>query len=136
MAFKKGQSGNPDGRPQGSEDKRTVYRKLLEPHAPALMQKAVDLALEGDTTALRLCLERIAPPIRAKDEPVTLALPVKATLTEQGQALLRAMAEGVLSPVEAGALIGALAAQARLVEVDELEKRLQALEARVSEGEV
>ena len=37
---------------------------LLDGEAEALTRKAVDLALEGDTTALRLCLERIAPPQR------------------------------------------------------------------------
>jgi len=32
----------------------------LEGEAEALTRKAVELALEGDVTALRLCLDRIA----------------------------------------------------------------------------
>ena len=36
-------------------------RKLLEPHASDLVTKAVELALAGDTMALRLCLERLLP---------------------------------------------------------------------------
>lgn len=65
MAFKKGKSGNPKGRPAGTGDKRRELRALLEPHASALIEKAVQMALGGDTTALRLCLDRIIPPMRA-----------------------------------------------------------------------
>ncbi|CAJ0691643.1 hypothetical protein KXR69_16090 [Ralstonia holmesii] len=52
MAFQKGQSGNPAGKPKGAKDKRTALRELLQPHAEQLVQKAVKLALDGDTTAL------------------------------------------------------------------------------------
>jgi Family of unknown function (DUF5681) len=69
VAFRKGQSGNPAGRPKGIQDKRVNLRKLLEPHAEALVEKAVALALEGDTTALRLCLERLVPAYRAQEMP-------------------------------------------------------------------
>lgn len=66
--FMKGQSGNPAGRPKGIPDKRTQMRELFEPHAEALIDKAVQLALAGDTTALRMCLERIIPPMKASAE--------------------------------------------------------------------
>ena len=39
--FKKGQSGNRAGRPKGIKDRRVKYRELLEPHAQALVKKAV-----------------------------------------------------------------------------------------------
>jgi hypothetical protein len=128
--FQPGRSGNPAGRPKGCKDRRTEYaRGLLEPHAKALMQKVVDLALEGDTTALRLCLERLVPPLRDRPQPVTVA-GLTGTLTEQGQAVLRALGSGALAPEEAARVLGALADQARIVEVDELERRVQALEQR------
>jgi hypothetical protein len=57
------QPGNA-GRPRGSRGKATVAaEKLLDGEAKALTRKAIDLAKEGDTTALRLCLERIVPVI-------------------------------------------------------------------------
>lgn len=65
MSFQRGKSGNPAGRPKGSKDKRTELRALLEPHAPALVQKAVEQALDGDTAALKLCLDRLIPPVRS-----------------------------------------------------------------------
>ncbi|MDQ3566413.1 MAG: hypothetical protein M3436_20840 [Pseudomonadota bacterium] len=40
---------NPNGKPKGAKDKRTALRALLETHSEALAQKAVELALEGDT---------------------------------------------------------------------------------------
>ena len=65
--FKPGQSGNPKGKPKGARHKATLAAlELLDGEAEALTRKAVDLALEGDTTALRLCLERIAPPARMR----------------------------------------------------------------------
>jgi len=65
--FKPGQSGNPRGKPKGARHKATLAAlELLDGEAEALTRKAVDLALEGDTTALRLCLERIAPPARMR----------------------------------------------------------------------
>jgi hypothetical protein len=72
--FVKGQSGNPSGRPKGARNTTTVaVETLLDGQAQALTQKAIDLALAGDITALRLCLDRILP-VR-KDRPVTFDLP-------------------------------------------------------------
>lgn len=41
--FEKGQSGDPKGRPP-----RSKLWQLLVPHAPALISKAVELALDGN----------------------------------------------------------------------------------------
>ena len=76
--FTNGRSGNPSGRSQGSRNKVTLaVEELLGGEAEALTTKAVELALEGKTTALRLCLERICPP--RKDRPVSFDLPTVET---------------------------------------------------------
>ena len=50
------------GRPKGSRNKATIaIESLLQGQAEALTQTAVTKALEGDSVALRLCMERIAP---------------------------------------------------------------------------
>lgn len=129
--FQPGQSGNPAGKPKGAKDKRTAFRDLLTPHADELIRKAVALAKKGDPTCLRLCLERIVPALKSEGAPVSLpALADAATLSDQGRVILRAVAEGSLSPDRAGTLLQAVAAQARAVEVDELARRIEALEAR------
>ncbi len=130
--FKKGQSGNRAGRPKCIKDRRVKFRELLEPHAKVLVKKAVQLALEGDTTALRLCLDRIIPTIKTKDEPIKLDC-LTGTLTEQGQVIIQAMGSGSLVPSEAAAMLQALAAQARIKELDVLEQRLRTLEDWVHE---
>lgn len=125
--FKPGQSGNPDGRPKGSKDKRTQYREMLEPHAEALISKVVELALAGDTTSLKLCLDRLVSPFRAKDAPVHLD-GLAGSLSEQGAQILSAMGNGVIAPADAAAMLSALAAQSRVIETEELEQRIEKLE--------
>lgn len=127
--FKKGQSGNPAGKPKGARDKRTALRDLLQPHAAELVEKVVALAKAGDTTALRMCIDRLMPAIKAKDAPISIN-GLSGTLTEQGQAVLAAMAAGDITPDEASTVMQAIAAQVRIVEADELEKRIAALEAK------
>ncbi len=63
--FEKGQSGNLAGRPRGSRNRATqAMQQLLDGEARALTRKAVELALGGDTTALRMCLDRLLAPRR------------------------------------------------------------------------
>jgi len=129
VTFKKGKSGNPKGRPKGIKDRRVVHREFLESHAKDLMQKAVDLALEGDGTALRLCLERVVPAIKSRDEPVDIG-GLEGSLTEQATQIMAAMASGELSPEEARSMLQALSSVARVTELDELDQRIKVLEAR------
>jgi hypothetical protein len=53
--------------------KTLAVEALLDGEAETITRKAIELAKEGDLTALRLCLDRIAPP--RKDRPVLFELP-------------------------------------------------------------
>ena len=132
--FRPGQSGNPNGRPPHIADKRATLRSLLEPHAPALVQKAIDLALAGDSVAIRLCLDRLIPVLKPKDAPVRLPT-LTGTLVQHGQAVLDALTTGKLTPDEASTVIQTVSAQARIIEIEELEKRVAALEATSADAE-
>jgi hypothetical protein len=121
--------GNP-GKPKGTRHRTTLaIEAILEGEAEALTRKAVDLAKGGDTTALRLCLERLAPP--RKDRPVKLTLPslerpedaVTATA-----ALLQAVANGELTPSEAETVGKLLETHRRATELVDFEARLTRLE--------
>ena len=129
MPFKSGESGNPLGRPIGVRDRRTALRELLSPHAPELVQKAVNLALEGDTAALKMCLDRCIAPLRSTTQ--NIALNFEGELHERGEATLQAIYAGDIDPLTGSALIGALADQARLKEQTELEARLSHLENKL-----
>ena len=121
--------GNP-GRPPGARHKTTMaIEKLLDGEAEALTRKAIEIAKEGDTTALRLCLERIAP-VR-KGALVTFAMPVITTVADVPKAagaILQAVAKGRLSPDEGASLMAIVESFRRSVETADLSARLEALE--------
>ena len=128
--FAPGVSGNPSGRPPGARHKTTLaVEALLDGEHEKLTRAAIDKALEGDTTALRLCLDRIAPP--RKDNPVSFALPTiesAADAVAASSALLTAVAAGEVTPDEAGRVMALLTAHKNLVETGDLETRIAALE--------
>ena len=134
--FARGASGNPGGKIKGTRSRATMAAAaLLDGEAEALTRKAVELALDGDTTALRLCLERIYP--APKDRPVAVELPTveaAADLPKATAALLAAVARGVITPAEGNALAAIVAAHSKAVDVAEIEARLAALEDARQEG--
>jgi hypothetical protein len=104
--FQKGQSGNPAGRPRGSRNTATLAAEaILDGEAEALTRKAIEMALGGDTVALKLCLDRIYP--ARKDRAVTFALPPITSARDAADiaaAVAEAVAAGHLSPSEAAEL--------------------------------
>ena len=121
--------GNP-GRPKGARHRVTLaVEALLEGQHEALTQRAIDKALEGDTVALRLCLERIAP--ARKDAPISIELPPVRSAeqaVEASAALLAAVGAGDVTPGEAAAVMGLLVSHRTILEVGDLERRIAALE--------
>jgi hypothetical protein len=130
--FAEGASGNPAGKPRGARHKVTrAIEEMLEGQHEALTQKAIDLALAGDGPALRLCLDRLAPP--RKDVPISIQLPPVRSVTDAVEAsasLLAAVAGGEVTPDEAGRVMALLSAHKSIVEAGDLERRIGALEAK------
>lgn len=126
--FTKGSSGNKAGRPRTES---AELRQRLAGHGPALTDKLVELALEGDVAALRACLERVLPPLKAVSSPVLLpdAKPGQG-LAEVARVVLDAATGARIGPDDAQAILSALASAARVIEIDEIERRLQLLEQR------
>ena len=52
------------GRPPGSRNQRTVFAEMMDSHGEALIKQCQVMALKGDATALRLCIERLLPPCK------------------------------------------------------------------------
>ena len=64
--YKGMKSLNPEGRPKGSVNKFTALsRELMSNKGPEIVQKVIDLALEGDRTCLKMCMDRIIPTTKA-----------------------------------------------------------------------
>lgn len=127
--WKKGQSGNPAGRPPGKPDKRSRFRRAIEGKGDDLVKVLVDAALGGDVQALKLCLDRLAPPIRPSAEPIEVDLPEEGTAAEQAAAVLAAIARGEVDPVNGKLLIDAISAVSSLSELPAILARLARLEA-------
>ena len=128
-AWAKGVSGNPKGRPPGAGEVAKL-RAAIAGSVPAILQSLTAAALAGDVQAARLLLERALPPIKAVEQAQALHLPGDGTLTDQGRAVLAAVAAGELAPGQGAALLGAIGTLARVAEVDELARRIEALEGK------
>ena len=124
--WKAGESGNPAGRKLGSGEVAKMRAAMAE-HVPALVAVLVQRAMDGDIGAARLLLERTIAPLKVSEETARLALP-DGTLTEQGRAVVAAVAAGELAPGQGAALLASLGTLAKLTEADELERRIAALE--------
>jgi Family of unknown function (DUF5681) len=134
MTFQPGQSGNPAGRPKGARGKAAVLaERMFEGESEAIIRAAIDLAKEGDTTAVRLCLDRIAP--RPRDRAITFELPPLHSAADAASALAAitaAVTAGELTPSEAGELFKLVDGFARMLEARIFEERVAKLEDAVS----
>lgn len=123
--FVKGVSGNPSGRPK---QQSAIIREQLAKHGAGVVEKVLDKALnEGDTTALKMILDRISPPLKPMSAPTVFNLS-GGTLTEKANQILSATSGGEITTETASALITALGNMARIAELDELTKRIEQLE--------
>ena len=127
MKFQPGQSGNPAGRPKGIIDKRWALRKRLEDASETLLDEAIRRAIGGDSGLMRALLGRLIPPAKPESATVEFDLP-ETRLSEQAEAILRAISTGAMSPTVGSDLLQSLAQAARIKETDELEARVRKLE--------
>ena len=130
MPFQKGESGNPAGRPRGSRNRATLLMEgLLADDAEAIGRKAVEMAKQGDMAAIRLCMDRLAPP--RKDEPVAFELPPlekPADSVAAAAKIAAAVAAGELTPSEAAELAKVIDVYVRAIATNAFDERLAKLE--------
>ncbi len=129
MPFQPGQSGIPNGRPRGSRNRRSLLaEKLYEERAQDLVEKAIELALAGDGTALRVCMDRVLAPMR--ERPVEFELPAMAKAADAVGAMstvVQGVADGDLMPREAARLAAVVQDYAKTLSTAELERELREL---------
>lgn len=130
--------GNP-GRVKGSRNKATMAAlAIMEGDAETISRKAVELAIAGDLTAIRIVLDRLVAVRR--DRPVNIVLPKISTasdLVAASAVIMEAIAEGAVTPSEAAALSATVSCVAKAVETYEIVARLATLEEQmVAKGSV
>jgi hypothetical protein len=122
--FEKGNGG----RKPGSKNRTTlVAEALLRGEEVELVRKAIELAKGGDTQMLKFLLDRTLP----KERSIHVDLPVmdrSFDAVDAMGAVIDAVGAGQIAPSEAAALASVIAAYARLINIAELEGRLENIE--------
>jgi hypothetical protein len=128
--WKLGQSGNPAGKKPGTRHKATqLAETLLDGQTEQLVNKCVEMAIDGDSTAMRICMDRLIPP--RKSRPITIQLPDTKTAVGVADAqskVVKTVAEGELTIEDGQALSSILEARRKALETQDHEERLKKLE--------
>lgn len=73
MAFIPGKSGNPNGRPKGTFQRHVQLAKLVRDNGEQIINRCIEMALSGDSTCMKICMDRIVPP--AKKDALDFEMP-------------------------------------------------------------
>ncbi len=122
------------GKTKGARHRATIAAEaMLDGEGEKLTRKAIDMALAGDTVAMRLCLERLVP--ARKDRPLVFDLPPIAGAQDHPAALgavIVGVSTGEITPSEAQAIAGIMEQHRRAIETAEIVARLEALEGKAA----
>ena len=128
-------NGNP-GRKPGSKNRTTlVAAALLEGEAEELVRKAVELAKAGDVAMLKFLLDRLLP----RERLIKLDLPGMEFADDAVEALgaiVQAASEGKIVPSEATAIATLINSLTQAINIADVVKRLDSLEAQIRGGPV
>lgn len=118
------------GRPKGSRNKaKPPGQSLLEEYGEHLVRKCIALALQGNPSALRMCMERISPPRRGAAIPIDLgAIRTAGDVGRAAERVTQAIRRGGITPGEGGTLMNLLESHSRILERVQMESRLEKLE--------
>ena len=119
------------GRPKGSRNKnRLMLEGLLMERAVALINKCMVMAMQGDSQAMRMWMDRVFPVRR--EGYVQLNLPstkLIADVNEAGRRVVQAIASGKITPFEGEKMSSVLEDRRRVLETEDLLARVKRLEA-------
>ena len=111
-----------------------LCEKLLAADAASIVSMVLNLAKLGDLGACRIVVDRLIPPM--KERPVVLALPDTSSaegIAQAQGAVIAAVAEGDLLLSEGASMGGLLEARRKALETADLERRINAIEARLTQ---
>jgi len=133
--FKPGQSGNKAGRPQGSRNKVSIILDgMLQKEAEAILNKAVKLALNGNSIMIRALIDKLIP--NRKENPVKIRLPTIATAADLPKitaTILKAAGAGKITISEAANFSKIVDSHRSALEIFEIQTRLSNIENKMNE---
>jgi len=131
MQFTKGASGNPAGRPKGIKDKRHRFNEAIESMIPEVLESVFQKAVAGDMTAAKMLLDRSLPTKRPEQERVQI--PIKENTALNAREVLKSVFDGEVSPDVGASLLASITGVLKAIEVEDLAKRIEALEGKKNE---
>jgi len=131
VQFTKGASGNPAGRPKGIKDKRHRFNEAIESMIPEVLESVFQKAVAGDMTAAKMLLDRSLPTKRPEQERVQI--PIKENTALNAREVLKSVFDGEVSPDVGASLLASITGVLKAIEVEDLAKRIEALEGKKNE---
>jgi hypothetical protein len=120
--------GNP-GRKPGSKNKTTLIgHALLKDAEEDLLRKAIEMAKAGDGPMLKFLLDRILPKERCIELP---PMDHDCAPVERCEAIIEAVSAGRITPSEAASLVSMAESHARIIDLTEVDERLEAIEKKL-----
>ena len=132
--FRKGQSGNPGGRPKTKPFRDALLVRIRESKDPEVLSSVADALLEkarsGDTQSIAILADRLeGKPSATLD--MNLAVPLSAmTPAEAFGVITDAVSSGDIDPQQGQQLASLVEARIKAVELVEMEERISELENR------
>jgi hypothetical protein len=123
--------GNP-GRPRGSKNRTTaIAQALLADEETELVRKGIEVAKAGDVQMLKFLLDRLLP----KDRLIKIDIPrldFADDAIDGMAAISDAIANGRITPSEGAALSSMISGFSRTIDIWELSRRIEAIEASLN----
>ena len=131
--FRKGQSGNPQGKAKGTKNRATLAaEQVLQSDLDKICHKLIEEALTGNIQAIRLVLDRVLPIKRDRD--IKIRLPKLQTTDDAVKAMsliIESVSCGNITPSEGEAMSKVVDAFVKAIQVYDVEKRVVKLEQEV-----
>ncbi|MEI9716903.1 DUF5681 domain-containing protein [Moellerella wisconsensis] len=120
--WKKGQSGNPSGRPsKGAE----IRRSLLE-MTPLALEAIVQGIKSGDSTCLKIWADRCDPVSKSTIQPVEFLCDT-TDLSSAALSVVSAISQGQVPPDVGTVILKGIADASKIIEVESLQREVEEL---------
>ncbi len=123
-------SPNPAGRPPGIKERKAKIHERMLDQAGAVIDVMLQKALEGDSAAAALVVNRVLPVLRPQSEKVSFTLDVDQPISRQVEQVLAAVAKGDVAPDVGKKIVETVQALGNVRTIEDLEQRIAALEGK------